>query len=117
MNNDTALMTIVLRRLEDLIDQETSALRAMRPIDLRDFSHRKGMALVDLSRAARSFHGGGSDSQLVEHLARVKQKLEANHELLGAHLGAAAEMTRMIIAAIKEQESDGTYGRGGVRAG
>jgi len=44
-------------------------------------------------------------------LLALQQKLELNRWLLGLHVEAAKEVSSVIMSAIRDAESDGTYSR------
>lgn len=115
MHSDGLGLRGILSRLEELIDEESLALRMMRQLDMRDFNHRKGLALVDLTRAERMFRTEPRSAELQAHLDRLKAKLQSNQMLLEAHLKAAIQITTMIVDAVRQEESDGTYRRVEVR--
>ncbi|QTL04301.1 hypothetical protein J5J86_02840 [Aquabacter sp. L1I39] len=118
---DPALATLVsaLERLEELVDQETEALRLRAPLDLADINRRKSRSLLELSRAARGVDVRQGDL-LQERLDRLRGKLVDNQGVLSLHLAAAQEVGAILDQALRDAESDGTYstyhaaeGRGG----
>jgi hypothetical protein len=101
---------IVIQRLEEVVDQETAALKSRRPVDLKDFNDRKSHALLDLTRALRQMQGGNRDQpQLAKRLANLRAKLEVNQRVLQMHLEAVREVSTTLADAIREADSDGTY--------
>jgi len=106
-----SLLEKTLDRLEDVIDEETAALKSYRATDLRDFNNRKSQALLELSRVARSLGNGPFDVQLTDRLAVLKSKLDANRGVIKMHLDAVREITLLVSDSIQEAESDGTYTR------
>lgn len=107
---DPALATLVsaLDRLEELVDQETEALRLRVPLDLADINRRKSRSLLELSRAARGVDIGRSDA-LQARLDRLSVKLADNRNVLSLHLSAAQEVGAILDQALRDAESDGTY--------
>ena len=101
-----------IARLEDVLDQETTALRARGAIDLKSFNNRKSHGLLDLSRALRVYEGTEPDALLRARLSGLRQKLEENRRVLKIHLDAVRENAAVIADAIREAESDGTYTAG-----
>jgi hypothetical protein len=51
----------------------------------------------------------GGDSEIREEIRRLRQKLERNRAILEMHYDAVREVATIIVRAIKEAESDGTY--------
>jgi hypothetical protein len=96
-------------RLEETVEQETAALRARTPIDLKDFNNRKSHGLLELTRALRHFEAAGLGETARARLARLRGKLEANRVVLQLHVEAVREVSTIMADAIREAESDGTY--------
>jgi hypothetical protein len=96
-------------RLEEIIDQETEALRSRKAVDLKGFNDRKGQALLELTRLLRHVQGAEGDPQLMSRMAGVRAKLEVNRALLKMHLEAVREIAEALSDAIRNAESDGTY--------
>lgn len=104
---------IVIQRLEEVVDQETAALKSRKAVDLKDFNDRKSHALLDLTRALRQMQANGAvHSQLERRLGSLRAKLEVNRQVLKMHLEAVREVSTTLADAIREQDSDGTYGPG-----
>jgi hypothetical protein len=103
------MLETAMQRLEEVIDQETAALRSRQAVDLKDFNDRKNHALLDLSRAARNLDGARKDPILMERLARLRSKLEINRTVLKMHLDAVREVATTLADAIRDADSDGTY--------
>jgi hypothetical protein len=102
---------IVLQRLEEVVDQETAALRSRKAVDLKEFNDRKSHALLDLSRALKQMQGGGTlPPQVERRLAGLRAKLEENRRVLQMHLEAVREVSTRLADVIRDQDSDGTYG-------
>jgi hypothetical protein len=98
-----------IMRLEEVIDQETEALRSRKSVDLKGFNDRKGQALLELTRLLRHVQGGVGNPQLQARMASVRAKLEVNRALLKMHLEAVREIAETLSDAIRSAESDGTY--------
>ena len=98
-----------LQRLEELVDQETAALRNHAAIDLKDFNDRKNQALLELSRALRHLQGGADNPALSARLGALRAKLETNRAVLKMHLEAVREISMTLADAIRAADSDGTY--------
>jgi hypothetical protein len=98
-----------IRRLEQVIDDETSALRTRRPIDLDGLVRRKSQGLLELTRLSRLLVGRVASGDLRPDLARLSGKLERSRELLRLRLTAAQEVAGLVADAMRAAESDGTY--------
>lgn len=98
-----------LTRLEEIIDQETTALRGRGAIDLKAFNDRKMQALLDLSRLLKQIGSLKGDAVLAKRLGEVQSKLEVNRAILKMHLEAVREISTTLATAIQDSESDGTY--------
>jgi hypothetical protein len=101
-----------IERLEEVVDQETAALKSRVGVDLADFSNRKSQGLLDLSRALRSHDGLARDKAALARLAGLRAKLDANRAALKIHLDAVREVATVLADAIRDAESDGTYSPG-----
>jgi hypothetical protein len=109
----------VIERLEEVVDQETAALRSRTAIDLKDFNNRKSQGLLELNRALRGLDNPPKDRTVTTRLAGLRDKLEVNRTVLETHLAAVREVATVLADAIRDAESDGTYspsiGAGGGR--
>jgi hypothetical protein len=99
-----------LDRLEDLIDQENQALKNNDRIDFADINRRKSQSLLELTRLGRSLPPGRTPA-LRDRLAVLRGKLGENHRALGLHLAAVREISDIMVGALNEAVSDGTYGK------
>lgn len=109
---DKAVNTILekaVRRLEEAVEQETAALRSRTPIDMNAFNERKNQGLLELDRALRLLNGGPPSEEMKIALRALRQKLDANREVLTTHIEAVREVAAIISEAIRGAESDGTY--------
>ncbi|WP_371347794.1 hypothetical protein [Ancylobacter sp. IITR112] len=114
MTANPALLTLngLLDRLEEAVDEETSALARRRPLDFEEINRRKSRSLLELTRAIRSLPaqpGGPGESALSARLAGLRTRLEANQDMLRIHLAAAQEIAALLGREMGEAESDGTY--------
>lgn len=103
------MVEVMIQRLEEIVDQETLALRERRAIDLKDFNNRKSQALLELTRSLRLLQGAGPDSALAVRVGNLKVKLAVNQAELKVHLEAVREISTSLSDAIRHAESDGTY--------
>ncbi len=98
-----------IERLEQVVDQETTALRARAAIDLKGFNDKKSQGLLELNRALRQFDDAAKDKAVLERLAGLRARLDANRAILKVHLEAVREIATLVADAIRDAESDGTY--------
>lgn len=107
--NVTSTLDISLQRLEEIIEQETAALRGRGPVDLKSFNDRKSQALLDLSRLLRHAKGAAPNPALEKRIGQIQSKLALNQAVLKIHLEAVREISTRLSDAIQEADSDGTY--------
>ena len=105
----SALFAQCIARLEEVVAQETAALKSRSPADLREFSNRKSHGLLELSRSLRYFQAAPPSNAVLARLAGLRAKLDANMAVLKLHLEAVREVSTVMADAIKDAESDGTY--------
>src|SRR3954465_12643094 len=98
-----------IERLEDVVDQETTALKSRAPAALREFNNRKSQGLLELSRSLRYFQVAPPTNAVLERLAGLREKLDINQAVLKLHLDAVREVSTIMSDAIRDAESDGTY--------
>ena len=103
------MLEIMIQRLEEIIEQETMALRARQAINLKDFNDRKSQALLELTRSLRHVQGVGPDPALAARVGALKMKLTINQAALKVHLEAVREISNALSDAIRQADSDGTY--------
>lgn len=102
-------------RLERILELETERLGRHDVSLLREVNHEKRLGLFELTRALNALRGRdclalGFD--VGPALARLRGKLEANLSCLDMHMKAVGEIAAIVVKAIVEQESDGTYSAG-----
>ncbi|MGO4573405.1 flagellar protein FlgN [Microvirga sp. 2TAF3] len=98
-----------LDRIEEAIDLETTALLARDLSGLKEFNRRKSQSLLEFTRLAQTMRLESIDPFLSQRFAALREKLEANHEILGRYMRAAQEVADIISGAIVTANSDGTY--------
>ena len=98
-----------IRRLESIIEEETTALATGKKIDFDDFSARKSRSMLEFVRLMRARMHLGGETEITEEIQRLREKLERNRSILEMHYDAVREVATIIVRAIKEAESDGTY--------
>ncbi|WP_230533140.1 flagellar protein FlgN [Microvirga roseola] len=99
-----------LKRLEEIIEQETAALMARDYSGLEDFNRCKSQSLLEITRLIRAGGNLGQDSKLRQRIEDLRGKLEANHAVLERHMRAVREVEEIVSKAIQKANSDGTYG-------
>lgn len=100
-----------IRRLENVVEEETVALETGKKIDFDDFSARKSRSMLEFVRLMRARIYLGGEAEVTEQVQRLRLKLERNRKILEMHYDAVREVATIIVRAIKEAESDGTYAR------
>ncbi len=99
----------VIQRLEEVVDQETAALRTRAAVDLREFNNRKSQGLLDLNKALRVIDNVAADSGVAARLSQLRAKLDVNRAVLQMHLEAVREISTIVADTIRDADSDGTY--------
>jgi hypothetical protein len=102
-------LLMAIRRLESIIEEETAALATGKKIDFDDFSARKSRSMLEFVRLMRARMHLGGETVITEEIQRLREKLERNRSILEMHYDAVREVATIIVRAIKEAESDGTY--------
>jgi hypothetical protein len=108
-SEDVAGLLAAIRRLENIVEEETVALATGQKIDFDDFSARKSRSMLEFVRLMRTRMHLGSETEITQEIQRLREKLERNRSLLEMHYDAVREVASIIVRAIKEAESDGTY--------
>lgn len=98
-----------IRRLEGIVEEETIALTTGQKIDFDDFSARKSRSMLEFVRLMRARMYLGGEVEVTEQIQQLREKLERNRSVLEMHYDAVREVAGIIVKAIKEAESDGTY--------
>ncbi|HMH97586.1 MAG TPA: flagellar biosynthesis protein FlgN [Bradyrhizobium sp.] len=98
-----------IRRLEDVVGEETIALETRAKVDFDDFSARKSQSMLEFVRLMRARIHLGGEPQITEEIQRLREKLERNRAILEMHYAAVRDVASIIVKAIREAESDGTY--------
>ncbi|MCW2080610.1 UNVERIFIED_ORG: hypothetical protein M2193_002785 [Bradyrhizobium japonicum] len=98
-----------IRRLESIVEEETVALATGKKIDFDDFSARKSRSMLEFVRLMRARMHLGSEVEITEEVQRLREKLERNRSILEMHYDAVREVATIIVKAIKDADSDGTY--------
>ncbi|AWN37627.1 flagellar protein FlgN [Methylobacterium radiodurans] len=103
------MLIAALKRLEETVEAETEALLARQSLDHAELNRAKSRSLLELTRLTRDLDAASLDAATAIHLARLRDKLVRNQEVVGLHLRAVEEIGETLAAAALSQESDGTY--------
>ncbi|MBH5368537.1 flagellar biosynthesis protein FlgN [Bradyrhizobium glycinis] len=98
-----------IRRLATIVEEETTALATGQKIDFDDFSARKSRSMLEFVRLMRARMHLGGEVEITEEIQRLREKLERNRSILEMHYDAVREVASIIVKAVKDAESDGTY--------
>ncbi len=98
-----------IRRLQGIVEEETVALESRKRVDFDDFSMRKSHSMLEFVRLMRARSELGAEPEVMEEVQTLRQKLEKNRAVLEMHFEAAREVAAIIVRAVQEAESDGTY--------
>jgi hypothetical protein len=103
------IIEAAVNRLEDIVEEETAALRGHTPVDLKASNDRKSLGLIELNRVLRLIESTKPEPSTVKVLERLNGKLETNGHFLKLHLDAVREVAAIISRTVREADSDGTY--------
>ncbi|MEY9283725.1 hypothetical protein [Bradyrhizobium yuanmingense] len=98
-----------IRRLAGIVEEETTALATGQKIDFDDFSARKSRSMLEFVRLMRARMHLGGEVEITEEIQRLRDKLERNRSILEMHYDAVREVASIVVKAVKDAESDGTY--------
>ncbi len=108
----------IIDRIAQLLEDETELLRRNNLSQVESFCERKGQALLELSRLMRAAAPLDARSRTREQVARLQTAIADNQHVLRCHIGAASELSRILVDVLENDASDGTYsaaiGRPGV---
>jgi hypothetical protein len=108
-SEEVAGLLAAIRRLEGIVEDETVGLATGQKVDFDDFSARKSRGMLEFVRLMRARMHLGGEAEVTVEIQRLREKLERNRALLEMHYDAVREVAGIIVKAIKEAESDGTY--------
>jgi hypothetical protein len=109
MPSESSPLLPILARLDEVLQEETEALRRQDTAELAQFFQRKSQGLLELANAQRSLGNAPIGEAARAALASVRRSLEVNRDVLKLHLDAASELIDVFSQAIRDSESDGTY--------
>lgn len=104
-------LTLAFLKLIDVVDEENTVLRQNKIGVHAGFTDRKNQALRELMAAQRSTPPHGNQKSWEPLLRQLSSALQENSRLLKLNIAAVGEISDIIIAGLREAESDGTYGR------
>ena len=65
--------------------------------------------MLEFVRLMRARMHLGGEVEITEEVQRLRQKLERNRAVLEMHYDAVREVASIIVKAVRDAESDGTY--------
>lgn len=99
----------IIRRLIEVLDQETKQLERNEVDNLSHFIDQKSRSLLELNRALSEQKSPAGIPGLDDELVRLRKAFESNREMLGIHMASVQEITEVIATAMRQADSDGTY--------
>jgi flagellar biosynthesis/type III secretory pathway chaperone len=103
------MMSAILDRLETVLAAETKALARGGRVDLRQFTLEKNQLLLEITRTRQGRGAPAIAGNAAGWADRLKIALSENERALKVHLDAAKQVSAIIVEAMREAESDGTY--------
>ena len=104
-------LVALIARLEAVILAETAALERHDHAGLADATRQKRQGLLELARLTRAMANTVPSQDILARLAAFRTRLAANEAALRVALRAAQDVGAIIVRALREAESDGTYSR------
>ena len=111
MDADRQLADIV-SRLILVVEEENRILAQNVSQSLDSTIHKKSQLLLELMRFQKSAPVVHQPPGNLQVLGKLKSALAGNQRLLSVHLAAARDITETLLEALRQGESDGTYGGG-----
>ena len=100
-----------LAKLIEAVEEENGALQDLQIISHAGYTDRKNQALRELMAAQRREAILSTAHELQPMLQRLSELLQVNAKLLKHHIAAVGEVSDIIVAGLRDAESDGTYSR------
>ncbi len=100
----------VLSRLAATLEEENQTLENRRELSLDGIIHKKSQLLLELMRASKNCGPDLIKRYFESDVRKFKALTQANDRLLSVHLTVAKEVSNTILEALRQNESDGTYG-------
>jgi hypothetical protein len=104
------LLGDIIARLTSVIEEENRLLTEQREKSLDALILKKSQLLLELLRVQKSLAVTLPHPELAAGFQTLRAVMEANQRLLSIHLSAAKEISDTILDALRQNESDGTYG-------
>lgn len=104
-----AMLLACIKRLEAVVEEETETLETRASTDLDGLNRRKSQGLLELTRLTRGLDPTTLDATTAIHLARLRDKLARNQQVVALHLRAMEEIDDTLAQVALAAESDGTY--------
>ena len=105
-----AMILCVVERLSAAVRAENEDLANRRTVDYPAHNQRKSQGLLELNRIRPTLAGVRANPAARSALAYLSAQLEINRRHLHTQLRAAQTISNLIARAIREGQSDGTYG-------
>ena len=99
----------VFAKLTSTLEEENYILQERRDLSLDAIIHKKSQLLLELMRAQKACSPDAIASRLAGELRDFKVLMRANQRLLSFHLTAAKDVSNIILDALRQNHSDGTY--------
>lgn len=106
-----ATARLVMGRLRQVLEEECAVLQTRSAQPLEALTARKNQLLRDLIVAQRGCASPAALDVLAPDTRSLKPVLVRNQHLLKTHIDAVKEISAIIVDAIRQSESDGTYSR------
>ena len=100
----------VVDRLVVLLDAESALIEAGETDGLAATTVAKSRMLLEIYRLMTGQAGAGQLHPTQSHLKKLKASLARNERALSAQLSAARAVSDILMNALREQQSDTTYG-------
>lgn len=104
---------MLLYRLTRLVQEENALLSQPKTAFCGQLTERKTQLLRDLIVAERGCKSPWAAQVLSQPAAALREELARNQRLLGVHIKAVKDVSGIIVDAIRQADSDGTYSRYG----
>ncbi len=105
----SANLGILIGRIEEAVDEETTSIRTDIDFDIKASNIRKSRFLYELTRALKGADGASPPVAYRSDLERLRAKLAVNEAAIRAHLDAVNEIATLMQNTIQHAEADGTY--------
>ena len=112
----SAALQRTLGVLLSVIEEENAVLSHHDVVEHGTFTGRKNQALRELMAVQRAHLGIALPGDCQALLGQLKTSLLTNARLLQLNIKAVSEVSGIIIGAMREADSDGTYARTEMRA-